>query len=644
MSAVTITPTGLDVAGRALRLVSGEVHPWRLAPQQWPAVLDALVSLGFPAVSAYVPWAVHEVEAGRFDFSGGRDVAAFCTLAAARDLAVVLRVGPDCGAELAGSGWPQRILGDPRCQARRPDGRPYLLVSSTHHCFPPSYASSVVLEEVARWYDAVCAVVAPLQAPAGPVVAVQVDNELGYHFQSNTYALDYHPDAVAKYQAFVRDRWGGLDGVNAAYRTAHRDIAELAPPTDGADGLELHRLDWAAWKEHHVRATLGTLAEMVRARGVDQVPLVHNHHPRTEPPIDLGAVEQSGAADLCGADMYVTRHGGRAVTDLVRHLSGSSKLPWMAELGAGWLALPWLLPMGTTPADAEVSATRALFGGARAANVYMAVERDRWSGSPVSAAGVIRPDRAELWPRLLGVLHELRWDELDRWAPVVLLTNRAEQRRIAARDTLGNAVPCFSQILPLDHRLSRVPDPGTATYERWQTDLANELTGAGVEFDRATTSALPDLGRYELVVLPAVELLEAGAWAALRDAADRGVTVAIGPGRPRLDERLRPLSDAATDSMSWLATPSDLARLLPVAPVRAAHPDVDVVYWSGNGREVVVAWNARAEPITATLELDGSAALRGCWRDEQLVGTGSVTFSLDSFAVQVWELERTSAR
>ena len=585
MSTVEVGRTGLIWDGAEHRWFSGEVHPWRLDPDDWPTVLDAVQELGFGMVSTYVPWVVHEG-----DFTGPRDIEAFLGLVHQRGMKALVRIGPDCGAELETSGWPRRILDDEECQARRPNGLPYLLITATGHCFPPSYASKKVLRAIEGWYDEVVPRLAPLQHPDGPIVACQVDNEMGYHFQAHTYALDYHPDAVEQYRSFIGD-------------------PAADPPRDGAAEPTQAHIDWVRWKEHHLRSTLATLADWARAKGMDRVPIVHNDYPRLTSPQDLGALEATNAVDWAAADIYTTRHGGRFVRSLVRHLCGSTRLPFLAELGAGWLTLPWLLPIETTPYDEEVVHLRALLGGVRAANVYMLVERDRWYGSPLSRTGERREARASLYPRLHALLDGLRLEELERAAPVLLLENRDEARQVAARQTLGGVVPCFSQVMPLDPKATEYPSEHTEALRQWDTRLAAVLDQAGVDYDHATTSAAPDLSKYELVVVP----VEGGA-----------VAVHAHAGAHRLGR------------------PEELAALLPPPPVTRDDERVDLTVWRNHERLVVVAANAADEPVTAVLGLPEAAPakLEGLWTDEMVEADdhGQATVTLAPYAVQVWEV------
>ena len=620
-----VTGVGLEIDGEHIALISGEVHYWRLDPKRWPAILDAVVGLGFGCISTYVPWARHEIEPGVVDTSGSLDLAAFLTLAHDRGLKAVVRVGPDTACEQEDSGWPRRVLDDPQCQARRANGQPYVLVSSTGHCFPPSYASTKVLAAVGEWYDAIAPVIAPLLAPGGPVVAVQVDNEIGFHFQGHSYALDHHPDFVREYRAFVGD-------------------PTATAPTDATSGTEQERLAWIEFREEHLRRTLATFVQMLRDRGIEGVPFVHNDYPRTATPIDTGALERSGAVDIAGADIYAPRQGSAFVRDLCRRLVGSTRLPYLAELGAGWLTLPWLLPLSVDAIDEEAIAVRVLTSGVRATNVYMLVERDRWWGSPISADGELRPS-ASLYPRLFSLLERSDIRSMRRDARVLVVDNRTEARRVAARDTLGGVVPSFTQLLPIDHRLTQLPHPDSDELRRWDVGLAAAVVACGADFDRASSDAMPDLTAYDVVLMPTLDALAPQAWDALTRAAAAGVVVAVGPRVPTLDARARRVAAAARQlgAIRLLCDPADAAALVPAPLVACDRDDVVVTVWEGEGRRVVVAAHDGEGDVVAHLRTSAPRPGQrwvGLWHDENLLAdtTGAVVATLGPWDVQVWEV------
>lgn len=628
---VQVDRGGLLLGEQPLPLLSGEAHYWRIDPADWPAVLDGIASLGFTAVSTYVPWSRHEDAGGALRFDGGLDVERFLALAAQRGLHAVVRLGPNCGAELEDAGWPRRILEDPACQARRPGGGRYLLPTATGHAFMPSYAARSTLAAVTAWYDEVVPRLAPLQWPDGPIVAAQVDNEMGYHFQSHAFALDYHPDAIEQWHEFLSERHGEIGRLNAAYGTAYPAFGAVPAPGDGREQPLARRLDWVRFREHHLRRSLATLADLVRVRGMDRVPLLHNDFPRTTTPLDQGALERSGAVDVAGGDIYAPKEGGRYVRDFARHLDTSTRLAYLAEMGVGWLTLPWLLPMAVTPLDVEHNLWRALSGGVRAANVFMLVERDRWYASPLSVQGEPRPEYAGLFRRMLALLHDLDWGTLRRDRRVLLLENRDEDRLVAAGALLGDVVPAFSQLLPLDRRLFDDPSDRGSRLAAWTRAAASALDAAGVDTDRASTSALPDLTDYDVVLLPHVDAIDPPVLQQLCAAADAdaGVTVLAGPVEvPGLTALPQP--DAAS-----------LARWLPRPEFRRDDALLDLTNFTGAGREVLVAVNGGSAALTAHVHTDGPVRLIGAWRPEELADDdGSVIMELPAWGVQVFTVTR----
>src|ERR1700723_543145 len=84
MPRVRLHPHGLDLGDRILPLRGGSMHYWRHDPAEWGAGLDGIVSLGLHLVDVYVPWGVHEIAPGLFDFGERKaqlDVVRFATLA-----------------------------------------------------------------------------------------------------------------------------------------------------------------------------------------------------------------------------------------------------------------------------------------------------------------------------------------------------------------------------------------------------------------------------------------------------------------------------------------------------------------------------------------------------------------------------------
>lgn len=90
--------------------VMGEFHYSRTPASQWEAELRKMKAAGIDIVASYVMWNHHEEVAGKFDWSGNRDLHRFVQLAAKAGLDVVVRVGPWAHAEVRFGGVPDWVV------------------------------------------------------------------------------------------------------------------------------------------------------------------------------------------------------------------------------------------------------------------------------------------------------------------------------------------------------------------------------------------------------------------------------------------------------------------------------------------------------------------------------------------------------
>ena len=153
-------------------------------------------SLGFTTISIYIPWEVHEIERGKFDFgqnNPSNDIDAFLTLIEEKGLNIVVRPGPQINSELTWFGYPLRILADPELQALNGQGTKAILTQVPRPIPALCYATDKFFDETALWYDAICPILAKHAYPKGRLLAAQVDNEMAFFFHVNAYACDFHP-------------------------------------------------------------------------------------------------------------------------------------------------------------------------------------------------------------------------------------------------------------------------------------------------------------------------------------------------------------------------------------------------------------------------------------------------------------------
>ena len=148
----------LTLDGQPWFPVMGEFHYSRYPASEWETELLKMKAGGITVVATYIFWIHHEETAGKFDWSGQRDLRQFVSLCAKLGLSTWVRIGPWDHGEARNGGFPDWLvkLGDTRSNN-------------------PAYLEHVKLfyGEIGRqlkglfWQD------------GGPIIGVQIENE--YH-------------------------------------------------------------------------------------------------------------------------------------------------------------------------------------------------------------------------------------------------------------------------------------------------------------------------------------------------------------------------------------------------------------------------------------------------------------------------------
>ncbi len=540
---------GLIVGETRVPLLAGSVHYWRLDPRDWRPCLESVRALGMKLVDTYVPWGVHEIAPGELELGGRdpqRDVAAFLRIAHELGLYAIVRPGPHINAELTYFGLPERIVWDPACQARTANNNPVMLPMLPLSFPVPSYASHAFADETARYFAALTPALAPLRYPDGPIVMFQVDNEGALYFRDGAYDQDYHPDAIVRYREFLREKYGTLDALAAEYGAAEGDeaarFATINPPTrfDAKTPAELARhLDWAEFQEHLLVAAFERFAKSLAAAGLDGLPTSHNLPPGQDA-TPLNPARVTRAVDLVGLDYYHAANElsraliARRTTELVARCEGLSVPAFGCEMGAGFP--PFFPPLDER--DSAFTVLAALAYGLRGFNVYMAVERDRWIGSPIDRHGRMRPF-ATFWKKLCAALEATHFFELRRRAPVRLLIPRRERRIARVMHAFGPVTGAFFSILGAGPRDSASEEdlglgrPLAIEADTFARAFERSLDARGVPFafvggeDRDVV-----LDRAQWIVCATSGVMKPELFERLEQAAHEGARVSLGPRAP----------------------------------------------------------------------------------------------------------------
>lgn len=309
----------IRIDGEPVVVMAGEVHYFRVARAEWGQRLDLLVEAGCDTVASYIPWIFHELPDGTIDVTGEtrpeRDIGAFIDLAAEKGLRFIARPGPFIMAELKNEGIPFRIYRDhPEVVPVGWDGTP--VTSRTVDYLAPAF-----LDESGRWFDAIMPVLAPrLQPAGGPIIGVQLDNEVGM-LAWVTNSPDLTDGLVEAFGEFVRERHGDT----LPYAVAPGDDgwahAVRSPKEEWAGAL---RLDLGLFMRRRFGDYVATLRRMCEERGVGGVPFFVNIH---------GTEGGNGAPFPIGISQLVDTYSG--IPGMVSgsdHYLGEATLNTMTDL------------------------------------------------------------------------------------------------------------------------------------------------------------------------------------------------------------------------------------------------------------------------------------------------------------------------
>lgn len=652
----------LQLGSQQVPLYSGAVHYFRLKPSAWRPALTALKSLGLSMVETYVPWGVHELRDGSYDFGQydpQKDLGAFLDLAHSLGLYAFVRPGPNINAELTYFGLPRRVIFDEGCQARSPQGRPLPFIAPPRMFPVPSFASERFFHEVERWYGEAARVLSTRIWPDGPVVMVQVDNEAAFYFRDAPYDQDHHPDALAKYRAFLRARYEHLDTLNHAYGTQYADWEDALPPrtcpADASHAVLRRSLDLMQFQEELLASALERMQGSLRGL-LGPLPTVHNA-PMGESGLPASLARVDGVVDINGIDYYHRRSDLRAVRDRTLRLVGSVRLPYGPEVGVG--APPWFATR--SDADALQTLLCACAYGLRGMNLYMAVDRDRWYGAPFDELGRERPSAQEL-RAVLQALARSQFHALTRRVEVGILLPQEYARLSRATHTLGAFSPSLLAIAGAGANAACLQTklgfdkPIQIAWTQYAEHFARVLDGASVPYVYVESDAPESmLDSLRVLICPTFELADPERLARMARFSKRGGRVIYGPRLPQLDASLEPLSDqvrAALEHHGWQQADTEQAQLVIAdligelglrRPVIAAPSGIEAtLHEDDSGARVLFVLQPQAAIVEAELTLPEPLTLIDALTGERIEGDGSASVLMAGYSCRMFLCERTS--
>jgi beta-galactosidase len=236
----------------------------------------------------------------------------------------------------------------------------------------------------------------------------------------------------------------------------------------------------------------------------------------------------------------------RRTTELATRCEGLEQPAFACEMAAG--VPPFYFPIHEE-IDNRFNVMTSLAYGLRGFNMYMAVERDRWVGSPIDRHG--RPRSfATFWTKLFRALDEVKFHELSRTTRVRIVNSALKRRLNRALHAFSPATPALFAVLGSgSHESCFEDDFGLGGAVAAEVDAFIEcfeaaLSARGVPFAHVDEgTAETSLAGARWIICPSAGGVDPGLWRELRIAADHGARVTVGPRIPSRDGSLRLLDE-----------------------------------------------------------------------------------------------------
>ncbi|MEO0126918.1 MAG: beta-galactosidase [candidate division WOR-3 bacterium] len=406
MFSLSIKDKKIYLDEKAIPLLSGEVHYWRLAPQSWKVILEKVKELGIQIVSTYICWQFHEFEVNKYDFTGKtdprRDLKSFLELLSEMDFYIIIRPGPYIYSEWINFGVPERLV-------------PY---HRLHLEFK---------KEAACWIREIAEFLKPYFATnGGRIILLQPDNEIHpfINFYGEQLGLGNTP---GMFQEFLEKRYRDITNLNKLWKSDYSRFSDVRA-FDDVSKVDCRRIDVVRFLLWYTKEVARWNKEIYQKCGVD-IPLYFN--------VDTIGVQPwpllEKVADISAPDYYPTNEfvgrpdEHRHFLFSIRYVASYSRLPFIAELESGiWHG--WHYQTGALSANHyRLLCLSALLAGAVGWNWYMLVNRDNWYMSPINEWGIERPELFSVFKKIVEVYYELKPPDLKRLCDIGIAVDFLQQ-------------------------------------------------------------------------------------------------------------------------------------------------------------------------------------------------------------------------
>ena len=663
---IRFTESGIEIGGVEKPLYSGSIHYWRVQREDWNKILEEILGMGFEIIETYIPWSVHEYKEGKYDFGEidrNKDLDGFLSLCEEKGLSVIVRPGPHINAEMTLFGYPEWILHDEAIQAKNPWGTTVVYPYVTKQFPIPSYASEKLYEKTEQYFNELTPILRKHTKENGCIVAIQADNETCNFFRDKPYIMDYSIASIKMYHQMLHEKYETIENLNYIYNTKYLVFDSVNAPSGFKGEIKEdlpYYFDWAEYKEYQILYALKRMIAIVQRMELE-VPIFHNCAYQNYTPISVQRDEELEGLSVAGIDAYPEPKDSSMLRERIRYMAGSSRLPFVPEFGSGsWFDRNCLL----TAEEEEYGYLYSIMNGLKAISFYMLVERDRWTGCPITNDGRIREDYYCMFQNMLKMLKDTKAYQYKR-TPRILILKNYDMGRFKAiysiMDTNMLSSNCFitgpeipAELFIPDTDLQLYMDQDTTSYasEKWVKEVAAALDRHYYEYNYSDEYLSEERREeYDVIFAASYEFMDEEEQKRLVHFAEHsGKQLILGPHIPYLNRNfkecniLKKAIELDVDHKFTVLKDADLMDFDALGIQKEytyENSDVEIsVHWQSTGRNhLLFIANLSNQSQNIQLHYTAKRSFTNIWRGQGCEKSNSFEIKITPFTISIWRVE-----
>ncbi|KPL03994.1 MAG: hypothetical protein AMJ90_02490 [candidate division Zixibacteria bacterium SM23_73_2] len=380
---------------------SAEIHYFRVDKRYWSVCFERIKKAGFRIISTCVPWNLHEISPGDFDFLGQTDsrtdLVVFLELAREFGFKVILKVGPYIGSEWENGGYPEFIFSSPDVLARDSENQPIKTSDrvKVKQGYVPCYHHPFFKTYLKRYFTALSSVLKNYIYPKGPVFLIQLDNQLSFGHNSGPFDANYSENIVKNlFPDYLEDMYKDIKKLNRIYGRKYKDFKEMEPPRN----LKVKKpsdlvkyFDWLSFRDKYLEDFINELRDLFLSFEVNAM-FFTNSFSALDLYLPFSWSNFDQEKTFLSADISWDENS-QLLNRYIKYFVGCARFRWASSISCGrWSDSPQegkkYFPI--TPKKTKFFLLKALRSGIIGFNYYMFVEGDLWYDSPLAPDGAIQ--------------------------------------------------------------------------------------------------------------------------------------------------------------------------------------------------------------------------------------------------------------